>query len=95
MKIKLERSGGLTGMTLSKELDEKDLPLPLIRTAKNIIQGKKLSSKSIKSIPKGAADHYNYKIHIYDGMKQRLIECNQYDIGSDLRSLVKYIEESK
>jgi hypothetical protein len=95
VKIKLERSGGITGMTLSREVDEKDLPSALIRTAKSIIKAKNLASTSVKSLPKGAADHYCYRISINDGMKQKVIECNQYNIRSDLRSLVKYIEGSK
>jgi hypothetical protein len=94
VKIRVVRSGGLAGIPISNEMDVKDLPSALISTAKKIIEGKKISSLSSKSVPKGAADHYLYKISIQDGVKQNVIECNQYDLQDDLKSLVKYIERN-
>jgi hypothetical protein len=92
--IRVERSGGLAGIPISNEMDEKDLPSALIRTAKKIIEDKSVSSKSMKSSPKGAADHYSYKISIQDGANQNVIECNQFNIQDDLKSLVNYIEKN-
>ena len=94
MKIRIERSGGFAGIPLSNEMDAKDLPSELIRTAKKIVEDKNASSLSMKSPPKGAADHYTYKISIQDGMNERVIECNQYNIQDDVKSLVKYIERN-
>jgi hypothetical protein len=94
MRIRVERSGGLAGIPVSNEMDAKDLPSAQLHTAKKIIENKKEVSLSIKSSPRGAADHYTYKISIQDGMKQRVIECNQYNIEDDLKSLVKYIERN-
>lgn len=94
MRIRVERSGGLTGIPISNEMDAKDLPSGLIHTAKKIIEDKKVSSFSMKSSPRGAADHFTYKISVQDGMNLRIIECNQYNIEDDLKSLVKYIERN-
>ena len=94
MIIKVERSGGLTGIPISNEMDAKDLPSAQISTAKKIIEDKKGSSLSMKSSPRGAADYYTYKILIQDGMNRRVIECNQYNIQDELKSLVKYIERN-
>lgn len=94
MRIRVERSGGLAGIPISNEMDEKDLPSALISTAKKIIEDKRLSSLSIKSSPKGAADHYSYKISINDGVQRRIIECTQYDIQDDLKSLIRFIEKN-
>ena len=94
MRIRVERSGGFAGLPVSNEIDGKDLPSGLTRTAKKIMEDKRASSLSIKSSPRGAADHYTYKISIQDGRNQRVIECNQYNIGDDLKSLVKYIERN-
>jgi hypothetical protein len=55
---------------------------------------KKEVSLSIKSSPRGAADHYTYKISIQDEMNERAIEYNQYNIQDDLKSLVKYIDRN-
>jgi hypothetical protein len=94
VRIRVERSGGLAGMPISNEMDEKDLPSALIRTAKKILENQKLTALPLKSTPRGAADHYTYKISIRDGANQCAIGCNQYNIEDDLKSLIKYIEKN-
>jgi hypothetical protein len=94
VKIRIERSGGLAGMSITNEMDAKDLPSTLLLTAKKIVEDQKLTPLPVKSIPRGAADHFTYKISIQDGVNQRVIECNQYNIEDDLKSLVKYIERN-
>jgi len=92
LKVKVERSGGLAGISISNEMDGKDLPSDLIQTAKKIIEDKKSYSLPEKLPPRGAADHYTYKISIQDGANQSVIECNQFTIQDNLKTLVKYIE---
>lgn len=94
MIIKVERSGGLTGIPAINEIDAKDLPSKLSTTAKKILTDKKLSSLQMKSMPKGAADYYSYKIWIEDGDNRRIIDCNEFNIQDDLKSLVQYIERN-
>jgi hypothetical protein len=94
VRIRVERSGGFAGIQTSNEMDGKDLPSGLTRTAKKIMEDKRAPSLSITSPPRGAADHYTYKISIQDGRSQRVIECNQYNIQDDLKSLVNYIERN-
>jgi hypothetical protein len=94
VKIRVERSGGMAGIPTSIEMDEKDLSSALISTAKKIIEDKDVSFLSMKSSPRGAADHYTYKISIQDGADRKIIECNQYNIQDDLKSLVKYVEKN-
>lgn len=94
MKIRVERGGGLAGIEVSNEIDSNDLPSTLLRTARKIIQDKKANSSTMKSSPRGSADHYTYKISIQDGTNRSVIECNQYNIEDDLKSLVKYIEKN-
>jgi len=93
LRIRVERSGGFTGIPISKEMDSKDLPSELKDTAKKIMNNQNLSSIPTKSIPIGAADHYIYRITFQDGANRKLIECNQYDIQDDIKLLVKYIEK--
>jgi Emfourin len=92
--IKVERSGGFTGIPLSNEVDAKDLPPALVTTAKKIMINTKSSSSPPKSTPRGAADHYTYKISIQDGVNRRVIECNQHTIQDDLKLLIKYVEKN-
>ena len=92
MKIKIERSGGLTGIRFCNEMDFNDLPPTLAITAQKIMKDQKWFSIPKKSIPRGAADHYAYKISITDGHNERVVEFNQYNIENDLKSLLKYIE---
>jgi hypothetical protein len=94
VRIKVERSGGFAGIPVTNEMDGKDLPSDLMTTAKNIVARQKSSSSTMKSTPKGAADHYVYKISIINGASRRVIECNQYNIQDDLKSLVKYVEKN-
>jgi hypothetical protein len=93
MIIKVQRSGGFTGIEISKEMDVEDLPSELIATTRKIMEDKEPSLK-FQPPPKGAADHYNYKISIQDGVKQKVLECNQYNIQDDLKSLIRYIERN-
>jgi hypothetical protein len=93
VRIKVERSGGFTGISVTSEMDGKDLPSELMTTAKKIMARQK-SSSTMKSTPKGAADHYTYKISIINGGSRSVIECNQYNIQDDLKSLVKYVEKN-
>jgi hypothetical protein len=93
VRIRIERSGGFAGIPISNEMDARDLPSALIRTAKKIIEDKKASTHPIKPTPKGAADHYLYKISFQDGIHRKVIECNQYNIPDDLKSLIRYIEK--
>jgi hypothetical protein len=94
MRIRVERGGGLAGIPISNEIDANDLPSALLDTARKIMQDKKAYSLHLKSPPRGSADLYTYKISIQDGRNQSVIECNQYNIEDDLKSLVKYIEKN-
>lgn len=94
MRIRIERTGGFAGIPISNEIDANDLPSGLLQTARKILQDKKTPSLSSKSSPKGSADHYTYKISMQDGTNRSVIECNQYNIEDDLKSLVKYIEKN-
>lgn len=93
MIIKIERSGGVTGIPISNEMNVQNLPSTLATTAKNLML-RKSSTSSLLSSPRGAADHYTYKISIQDGPNLKVIECNQYTIQKDLKSLVRYIERN-
>ena len=92
MIIKIERSGGVTGIPISKQVNVQELPPTLAITAKNLMLKIKSTSLTSKSAPKGAADHYTYKISIQDGVKLKVIECDQYSIQKDLKSLINHIE---
>lgn len=93
MLIKVERSGGFAGIPISNVMDVNELPSKLMSIAKKIMMDKKSFSLP-KSCPKGAADHYTYKISIEDGANRRVVECTQYDTTDDLKSLIKYIEKN-
>jgi Emfourin len=92
--IKVERTGGLTGIRVLNEMDTKDLPSTLMTTAKKIMVCQKISSLPMKATPMGAADYYLYKISVQDGANRRVIECNEYNIQDDLKLLIKYIERN-
>jgi hypothetical protein len=92
VRIKIERSGGFAGLSTKKELTQNNLPSNVSNLIKSITQSKINSTK--KKIPRGAADHYNYKITIQDGKKNHVIECNQFSIDNKLKSLIAYVEKN-
>ena len=94
MIIKVERSGGFAGIPVSNEIDANNLPSALVTKLKKIMENTNSSTLPIKDTPRGSADHYTYKISIQDGVNVKVIECNQFNIEDDLKSLVKYIENS-
>lgn len=94
MIIKIERSGGLVALPVSIEMDSSDLPSTLITAAKKAMLDQRSTTLPMKGIPKGASDYYSYRIFIQDGVNRRVIECNEYNIQDDLKSLVKYIERN-
>ena len=93
MIIKVERSGGFAGIPVSNEIDAKILPTALVTKLNKIMKDKNSSTLPIKDTPRGAADHYTYKISIQDGVNLKVIECNQFNIEDDLKSLVKFVEK--
>ena len=95
MKIIVERSGGFTGIPLFAEMETDDLPYPLIKKVKRIMDNPNSASVTSSRTHRGAADHYTYKISILDGSSKRTIECNQYDLQDDLKSLITYVERKK
>jgi hypothetical protein len=92
--IRVERSGGMAAIPKCSEIDVKDLPTELMPMAKKIMMEQKSYSLPVSLPPKGAADYYTYKILIHDGVKSKIIECNQFNIQNDLKSLVKYVERN-
>lgn len=92
MIIKVERSGGFAGIPISNQIDSKDLPSTLVLKLSKILEITKSDSLSSRGTPKGAADHFTYKISVKDGTSERIIECNQYDLQDDMRSIIKYVE---
>ena len=93
MIIKVERTGGLAGMSKYSEMDSDNLPSALKTVLNNLVNENKKVPNSVKLIPKGAADHFTYRITIDDGSNQRVIVCDQYGINDNLKTLVNYVEK--
>ena len=92
MIIKIERSGGLTGVQITNEVDVKRLPSSVATGLKKMMLNDWYSAAPLKSTPVGARDYFTYKILIQDGMNKKVIECNEYNIHADLKSIVKFVE---
>jgi len=92
--IKIERSGGITGILRSNVLNSKDLPITLRSNLKKIIENPKPGSGPLRSPPRGAADYYTYKISIKEGTKEDIMEFNQYNMIDELKALIKYVEKN-
>jgi hypothetical protein len=94
MKIKIEHSGGFAGISSSTEMKADKLPSELKGTVKDLLNSTKLPQPRTLGSPKGAADHLSYKITISDGKEDHVIECNEYEMNSRMKSLVRYIQKN-
>jgi hypothetical protein len=92
VKIKVERSGGFTGITSSNEIEVNELPASLEATVRELIDRKQLPHvKRLTS--KGAADYLSYKIIIREGTRDIEIKCSDIEMDHSLKSLVSYIQK--
>lgn len=94
MIIKIERSGGISGVAITKEIDTKSLPSSLVKTVRKIMLNQNSPLLSKKSIPRGSSDYYVYKISVRDGANQTVLECNEFNIQDDLKSIIRYMEKN-
>lgn len=94
MKIKVERSGGFAGISSSNEMDTNKLPRSLEDKVKELLGKKQLPFAKALTRPKGAADYLNYKITIRNGKEDHVIECNDLEMDSSMKSLVSYIQKN-
>jgi hypothetical protein len=99
VKVKVERSGGFAGISSSNEMDVDNLPPSIEGAVRALLDsrtknGEKLPARKILRRPKGAADHLNYKITIQTGEKDHVIECDEFDMNSNLKSLVNYVQKN-
>ena len=73
-------------------MDVKDLPPYLRNNVKRMIKDSKSYTRPLKMAPKGSADHFNYKISVEGEDNEMILEANQYNLNSDLKTLIKYLE---
>jgi hypothetical protein len=93
MIIRIERSGGFAGINEDSQVNSDDLPASMKTTLTKLINVKR--PNRLKSVPKGSADHYSYRITVDDGTKKQVIDCSEYDIQDDLMSLVTFVHKHR
>jgi hypothetical protein len=91
MKVKIERSGGLAGLSSIKEKEEKDLPNSLADTARKLLDPARMPNITALKKTKGAADYFTYRITITNGQEHHVIDCNEFNMDGHIKSLVRYI----
>lgn len=89
----MERHGGFAGISQYNEMNTDDLPSSLKTRLNRLVSNATEPCKSVKSVPKGAADHYSYRITIDYGDNQRVIEGNQYDMQDSWKPIISYVEK--
>jgi hypothetical protein len=93
VKIRIKRSGGFAGISTSSKIDSNDLPPKMLNTIGELMTNSK-SAKLLNTVSqKGVADDYQYLIEIKNGVRTKTIKCSQFNVGNDLRSVIKYIEQ--
>ena len=104
MKITVERSGGFAGLSNTFSADETTLTASEKQQIENLLRNSKFfkSTSKVKnsaddeSDSKGAADYFVYRITIEnDDGKVSTVEVNDMTMDSQLRSVVKTVEEKQ
>lgn len=94
MKIKIERSGGFAGISSSCELDADMLPPSFEGTIQELLDHRRPPLTIGSNQLKVASDYFNYKITIRNGKKACVIECNELQMDSGMKSLVNYVQRN-
>lgn len=94
MKIKVERSGGFAGILSSTEMDTDKLPSSIESTVRELLDRRKTTPTKSQRPTKGAADYHNYKITIQNGKKNHVIECSEFGMDDNVKSLVSYMQKN-
>jgi hypothetical protein len=81
-------------MVATHEMNTEDLPFELKSSAEHLICNKDSFPQISKTPPRGAADHYEYKVTIQDGPNKRVIDCDQYSSPKTLWALIQYLEKN-
>ena len=90
--IKIERSGGLTGVQITNEVDVKRLPSSVATRLKKMMLNDWYPALLSSQHQWAREIILLYKILIEDGVNKKVIECNEYNIHADLKSIVKFVE---
>lgn len=66
------------------------MPTSMKNKLHKVLQNVGVQSKA--TLPKRAADLFNYKIIFEDGSNNKIIERNQITMEKDLKDIVRYVE---
>ena len=80
--------------TSSTEMDADKLPPSIEGTVRELLDERKPSSMKNSGRPKGAADYLNYKITIQNGKKNHVIDCSEFGMDDNIKSLVSYLQKN-
>lgn len=91
MKIEIERSGGLAGISKKIKLDTNDLPERMANDLDHCMFSTPIPSSTYKSVKRTSADSFSYKISVRKGRQLRTLEFNELEGNDKLRSIMDYI----
>jgi hypothetical protein len=93
VRIKIERSGGIAGITFCHEMDCNKLPPSLKDTVTALLDSKEMHSIKSKS-QKNVADVMSYKITIQNGGENHIFNYNEFEMDRNVKSLASFVEKN-
>jgi len=75
-------------------MDANKVPPSLEGTVRELLEGRKSPLAIGSRRPKGSADYLGYKITIQNGKKSHVVECNEFEMDSNVKSLISYIQKN-
>jgi hypothetical protein len=89
--IRVERSGGLTGIAKHAEIDTDAISKREAHKIMKMIPEYKFNQTYPKKVAKGAADYFNYSVSIIDDGHEKTLQFDQISIPQKIKEFINYI----
>lgn len=88
MKIEIERSGGLAGITKKITVDTENLPKDIQNGIEQQLTKTKLDNRTSNILKRATPDCYFYKISTQMGNRKRKMVFSEFEVDKDLRGAI-------
>lgn len=91
--IRLERSGGFTGIAVDKTIDSLELKQEETEMLRMMIDHSDFFALPCKEIAKPHPDRFTYKITVETEEKKHTVQFSQTSVPESLKDLIRYLIE--
>jgi len=93
MKITLTRTGGITGIPLTKTIDTATLPTDKAKEIESLVSSTGQSSIVNNKSSIQSPDRFTYHLSIQDGVTAQEVTINEQDLSEEMHQLITSLEK--